>query len=140
MSPLTRDGLREAVERPRLIETVPGLTIGSVNVRGMRAAELDRFHAALRLSGQDGEAEVDETSFARLLVLHSLCDDVGEKLLESGDIALVEQLPGRDYQRIAEVALRLNGYRGSAEGNGSGRKGRSSSGSRSPSDAPSKSS
>lgn len=127
---LTRDALLSAKNTcPSETVNVPELG-GSVIVRGLMAGELTSFQKAVqkldpkKANGKSEPSEplevaIDEDTFAAKLLVRCLVSEKGERLLQDDEWGLTQQWPGIAFQRLAAVALRLSGYVGSAEGNGS---------------------
>lgn len=96
---LTREKLLAAQElRPTETINIPELG-GDVTLQGLTAKEWIEF-----------QKKPNEDTFAFKLVVLSLKNGTGERLLTNDDLPLIEALPGRVFQQLIEVAMRLNGF------------------------------
>jgi hypothetical protein len=113
---LDREALRAAKDLlPR--QAVPVAELGGeVLLRGMSAKELLSFQQSIQRKDRKGGIAVDEETFAAKLLVRSIVNDRGERMFGDDEWQELEQWPAAVFQRLAEAALKLNGY-GSAEGN-----------------------
>ena len=83
-----------------------------VCVREMTGRERDQFEKTLyemKGEGKDFEMERKLDDFRAKLAVHTLCDEAGELLLESGDYeTLSTSMSGRRLDQIATAAQKLN--------------------------------
>lgn len=112
---LTRDKLIAKVSLLSEVVHLPEMG-GDVLVRGMTAAELLNFQAAVNVGKKNGAASIDEKTFPMKLLVRCIVDEKGNRILGDDDWSSLDQWPATAFQRAAAVALRVNGY-GSAEGN-----------------------
>lgn len=113
---LTRDKLLAKVTLLSEVVHLPEMG-GDVLVRGMTAAELLSFQAAVSTGKKNGTTvAVDEKSFPSKLLVRCIVDEKGKRILNDDDWQVLEAWPAAAFQRAASVALRVNGYE-SAEGN-----------------------
>jgi hypothetical protein len=109
---LTRDQLLAAHTPPS--ETVSLPTIGGeVVVRGFTAGQLTSFQKF----AQGKKGTVDEDTFAAKLIVRTMVDAEGKRILKDEDWSAVQDWPGADFQKVISVSMRLCGYSASAEGN-----------------------
>lgn len=109
---LTRDQLLAAHTPPSETVALPTLG-GEVIVRGFTAGELTAFQRF----AHNKKGMVDEDTFPAKLVVRTVFDADGKRLLKDEDWIAVQEWPGSDFQKVLTVAMKLCGYTGSAEGN-----------------------
>lgn len=90
---------------------------GSIKVKGMTAKAYQRFLQSMRKkNGSANQIDVDEETFAALLLTHCMYDDSDDLLLKPTEHDLVLGWPAAIFMRLSQAALRVNGM-ASAEGN-----------------------
>ncbi len=81
---------------------------GEVRVRGLSAAERDRFEE--RIVKREGKhARVILTDVRAKLAALSMVDERGERLFNDGEVAVLTRKSAAALQRVFEVAQRLSG-------------------------------
>lgn len=106
MKTLDRKGLLAIkVDLPQETVEVPEWK-ASVIVRGLTGKEQS---ALFRAAAKKGGSGVEEETFAARLVVASLFDGNGNRLLEDGELETVMSWPGQVFNRITHAAMRVNG-------------------------------
>jgi hypothetical protein len=91
---------------------------GEVLLRGMSAGELMSFQKAIQKPlKKNGQIEIDEETFAAKLLVRCIVDKNGNRFFGDDEWQALNGWPVAAFQKAATVAMRLNGYSGSAEGN-----------------------
>jgi hypothetical protein len=110
---LTRDQLLAAYTPPSETVTLPTMG-GEVIMRGFTAGELIKFQRFV--SNKAGD--VDETTFGAKLLVRTIVDADGNRVLNDEDWKAVQGWPAKDFQAASDAAMRVCGYTDrSAEGN-----------------------
>ena len=105
MKTLDRKGLLAIkVDLPSETVEIPEWGVAMI-LRGLTGKEQSALY---RAAGKKGGG-VDEDTFAARLISVCLFDKDGNRLLEDGEFATVQSWPGPVYNRLAQVAMRLNG-------------------------------
>lgn len=86
---------------------------GSVLVRGMTAAERDRFEAEIVRQTREG-VKVELHGIRAKLCAMAIVDEQGNRLFSDEEIAILGNKSASALQRIFEVALRLSRFSGEA--------------------------
>jgi hypothetical protein len=107
MKALDRKSLLAAVvDLPKEVIEIPELG-GSLTIVGMNGKEQNNLYKVAAKVGTKGE--IDEQTFAARLITQCIRDKDGNRLLEDGEFNIVLQWPGSVFNRVAQVALRVNG-------------------------------
>ena len=81
---------------------------GTVRVRGLSAADGDKFLASLmRMNGQ--KVERDTSYYCAKLLALCLVNEKGDQLLSEGDVLILAQQSYIPVARLTDVAQRLSG-------------------------------
>jgi hypothetical protein len=92
---------------------------GEVLLRGMSAGELMSFQKSIQKPGKkNGQIEIDEETFGAKLLVRCLVDKSGNRLFHDDEWQSLNDWPVAAFQKATSIAMKLNGYSGSAEGNG----------------------
>ena len=79
---------------------------GSVWVRSMSAGERDRF--------EEVHSKLKNIDYRARLAVATMCDAEGNALFSESDIPSLSALPSNVFDRVLDVAHRLNGFGGEA--------------------------
>jgi hypothetical protein len=91
---------------------------GEILLRGISAGELMAFQKAIKKPGKkNGEFEIDEETFGAKLLVRCIVDKEGNRMFNDEEWGALNEWPVSAFQRASSVAMKLNGYSGSAEGN-----------------------
>jgi hypothetical protein len=107
MTQLTRENFLNPSAAPVEPVQIPELG-GTVNVRGLTAAERDEFEATMIL--EKGETKADKFRNLRArLVAKCIIDETGARMFTDDDVPALGANQARAIQRAFEVAQRLSG-------------------------------
>jgi hypothetical protein len=110
MSDLTKEQILAADDRPSEDVRVPEWG-GTVTLRVMRGAERDQLEAELaKLGGSRGEIDPAKLiGFKSRLLVRCAVNGNGGPMFDLGDVESLQEKSGAVLNRLADVALRLNG-------------------------------
>jgi hypothetical protein len=90
---------------------------GSVMVRTMTGTDRDAFENTLVKEDENGNGARDVSNLAVKLLAMTIVDEEGNRLFESGDIAMLGRKSAAAIARVYAVAAGLNGFGAAAEAN-----------------------
>lgn len=111
MGLLSRESILASEDLPRELLSVPEWG-GDVWVRTLTGAERDAFEASnVRVTGKgrNVKREPNVANFRARLAVLVCCDEQGKRLFADADAAALGRKSSAALDRIADVALRLNG-------------------------------
>jgi hypothetical protein len=100
--------------RPLRVESVSLPDGRMVHVRELTAKERDEFEAAVTAT-RGRRVEVNLTNVRARLVVATICDETGKRILADSDVAMVGDMPAAVIDPIYAAAARLSGLSGRDE-------------------------
>jgi len=107
MAILKRNDILAKKDLPRELVSVPEWD-GEVYVRGLSAAELDRYQTSMLQQRGKNRVTNLENVRSKLVVLCAVDED-GKRLFEDGDMKALSEKSGSAVNRLFEVAQKLCG-------------------------------
>jgi hypothetical protein len=78
---------------------------GSLVVRGLSGKDLSLFYKIVKKG-----SGVDEENFNARLVVASLFDEKGNRLLKDEEFGIVQEWPGSIFNRLVAASMKVNGF------------------------------
>lgn len=111
MALLSKEAILKADDLPRELVAVAEWG-GEVYVRTLRGSERDAFEASnVKVTGKGRKRETTPmmANFRARLAALCMCDEEGKRLFSDADAVALGQKSASALDRVADVALRLNG-------------------------------
>ena len=103
---LTRDAILKSIQSVAAEVEVPELG-GSVGIN--RLSFLDTIRLTTPTENDGDHEQINHQAFLIRLLIACVCDKKGKRLFKDSDFAILEQLPASAMQKMADVALEVNG-------------------------------